>query len=301
MKLSLSLFGLLFIIPLFSIEANPIPSDCHVRSYYSRCDYSLKTNSLNKNDAPVFVYKSVNLDQYKSVQYILFLHGRGYARQIGARDSMLEHLKLNDFFADQKNANIIFIAPQDIFFHEDSESIGQDYWIGKEGRDWGRFLGLDIPIFANYLNQRLQVDGNLKTVIGISMGAHGALMLGQNYQMNYQNVIALSPIFRPTISEIPVNDNDIFFKKGIKDLEEINFGTKINHGTAIMANRTYITISKTDFGLDRKNFPNGRESWDRLLKMNIDNNEHHIKILSDERGHSIGFWQDQFKASINWL
>lgn len=271
---------------------------CKEKQNYSRCDYNISINEQSES-VPVFVYSSSKINNQKPVEYILFLHGRGYARSIGAKDSMLEHLKLNDFFESFENSNFVFLSPQDIFFHQDSQSIGQDYWIGKEGRDWTKFLGQTMQDFAIEVSQDLQIQGELKTVIGISMGAHGALILGQNYSSTFQNVIALSPIFRPTLEEIPANDKDVFLKMGLSGLEELNFGTKLIQGSAILTERTYITISKTDFGLDRENFPNGTESWNRLLEIKGDH--HHIKILSDERGHSIGLWQDQFRASLAWL
>ncbi len=299
MKLSFSFIGLL-LTPLFILCANESKPLCQNHLNYTRCDYTLKTESLAHNNVPVFVYTSLK-KRNKPVEYILFLHGRGYAREIGAKDSMLEHLKLNDFYKDQKNSDFVFIAPQDIFHHEDSQSIGQDYWIGKNDRDWDRFLGIDIPLFTKNLNQQLQTEGTLRTVLGISMGAHGALMLGQNYQNTYPQVIALSPIFRPTPSEIPTNDNDIFLKFGVLGLEHINFGTKLNHGTALLAERTYITISQTDFGLSKENFPNGRESWERLLDTKNGENDSFIEILSDERGHSMALWQDQLNAAFVWL
>ena len=67
---------------------------------------------------------------------VLFLHGRGYARSSNAHDGMLDHLQLNTFFDQDEFKDFVFIAPHDIFIHSDSNSIGQDYWLGTEGRNW---------------------------------------------------------------------------------------------------------------------------------------------------------------------
>jgi predicted esterase len=282
--------------------------DCVEKEDYFRCDTEVVSQSLKSEKIPVFIYisskvlKAENEDIKPSdLEYILFLHGRGYARNMGAEDSMLEHLNIKKILNDPQYENLIFVAPQDVILQSDSRSIGQDYWIGAGGRDWISFLSDELPSVLQNAATELDIQAKLSTVMGISMGAHGALMLGQSNPELYKNVIALSPIFRSTPEEISDSDRDVFLKAGEPMLEEYNFGTKLLNQRARLSEHFFIEISRTDFGLDAENFPTGASSWSSLKDL-MEENDHtnHIEISDDDRGHSHHYWKDVMLRSLNW-
>lgn len=278
-------------ILLFLALSTPVLSQCLIKSGYKRCDYSVHSQALGNSETPVFLYESEGLDPEKEVHFVLFLHGRGYSREIGAEDSMLDHLGLADTYkitGDQ----VIFVAPQDRFFHDDSQSVGQDYWIGKEGRSWSGFLTGELQDFVSNLSQKRGVKSfQFNSVVGISMGAHGALMLGHNHPDFYQHIGVLSPIFRPVVQEMPESDYDVFLHPNGEVIEEVNMGNLSLQNKLNLKTQTVITISETDFGLDRDKFPMALKAWDHLLKSKNDLLD--VSISPHQGGHSMSFWREE--------
>ncbi|MEC7275877.1 MAG: alpha/beta hydrolase-fold protein [Bdellovibrionota bacterium] len=278
-------------ILLFIVMSTPVLSQCLIKSGYKRCDYSVHSEALGNSDIPVFLYESEGLDPEKEVHFVLFLHGRGYSREVGAKDSMLDHLGLVDTFkitGDQ----VIFVAPQDRFFHDDSQSVGQDYWIGKEGRSWSGFLTGELHDFVSNLSQKRGVNSfQFNSAVGISMGAHGALMLGHNHPDFYQHIGVLSPIFRPVVQEMPESDYDVFLHPNGEVIEEVNMGNLSLQNKLNLKTQTVITISETDFGLDSDKFPMALKAWDHLLKSKNDLLD--VSISPHQGGHSMSFWREE--------
>ncbi len=264
---------------------------------YKRLDYNLHANSLNQANIPTFIYQSISFDPKLEAKWILFLHGRGYAREVGARDSMLEHLQVSRLL--EENPQVIFVAPQDVFFHQDSNSIGQDYWLGAAQRNWQTFLAKELPEHIESIKEQLKISGNLETVIGISMGAHGALSLGDHYPDQYKNIAALSPVFRPVESEIPSQDYDVFQPHNKEYMTQNNVGAKILERQYSLPKNVFITISQSDFGLDEKKFPMAIKCWEQLL--NLQSQKSLVEVSDDTRGHAAGFWIDQLPRALDFL
>ncbi len=264
---------------------------------YKRFDYLLASEALGQVEVPTFLYLSSNFDKTKKARITLFLHGRGYAREVGAQDSMLEHLELARLL--EENPQLVIIAPQDTFLHEDSNSIGQDYWLGAKGRDWHKFLGEELPQHTREIKESFEIKGELDTVLGISMGAHGALSLGGKYPARYKKVAALSPVFRPVESEIPPSDFDVFKPLEHSYMMAHNIGSQILGETYNLPSNIFITISQSDFALDEDKFPQALKCWEILLKKK--SKKSFIEVNQDTRGHSSGFWIDQLPRALNFL
>jgi|GEM_PF-2670555 len=269
----------------------------HSQENYFRFDFEVRAPSMNNQSVPLFIFSSPRRDLQKSSQIILFLHGRGYSRELGGKDSMLEHLGLTKLL--QKNPQLIFLAPQDIFIHPDSNSKGQDYWLGRDGRNWPQFLGKDLPVQFKKIKKMLSINGELNSVLGISMGAHGALLLGERFPERYKSVIALSPVFRSIPSEIPQTDNDVFLESSLGELEDINIGSKLIKNQFFLYQRTFVEISKNDFGLDEEKFPMTKVAWNNLLSQG--SKQASISISEDESGHSAKYWKEAIPRAIKYI
>lgn len=268
------------------------------KSHFRESRYLVTSNDMGGSDVPVFVYHSDKFDKAKPLSFVLFLHGRGYARQIEGESGMLEHADLSALYEKDEFKNVIFIAPQDIFFHQDSNSVGQDYWIGKDGRDWPSFLASEMTELSENHSQKLNgLNGGLHSVIGISMGAHGALLVSQRFPEIFKKVISLSPVFRPVKEEMPASDYDVFLPDNSSELLKRNVGSQILKGKFDLKERLergdflFIEISKSDFALDKKKFPLAWKCWETLLK---EKKSKHlsISISEDDRGHSMKYWKD---------
>lgn len=264
---------------------------------YKRLDFMLSSESLDHSSIPTFFYFSSAFDPKREAKWVLFLHGRGYAREVGAQDSMLEHLDIAHLLIE--NPQLIFVAPQDIFYHQESDSIGQDYWLGSGKRNWQKFLGEELPEHINSIQNELEVMGRFETVIGISMGAHGALSLGDKFPAQYKNIAALSPIFRPVISEIPTSDYDVFRPQSRDYMMANNMGAKLLERQYSLPQNIFITISQNDFGIDKDRFPMAVKCWEQLLELQSDKS--FIEINEDQRGHSAGFWIHQLPRALDFL
>lgn len=256
--------------------------------------YSVKSNFEKKEIVPFFVYAPVSIDEGQSLKPILFLHGRGFSRNLSSDDGMLDFVDLKKVFKKKAFKNAIFIAPQDIFLHEDSQSAGQDYWMGIEGRNWSKFLSSDFNNLRESIREKLQAKevASLETVVGISMGAHGALMLGEHHPQHFKKVVALSPVFRPVYEEIIPNDRDVFRPEDKSYSLRNNIGAKILEGTYHPPKDLQVFISRGDFALDKKNFPKGHETFMKLL--NEHGPRHTVRIIEDDLGHSMKFWNKAF-------
>lgn len=253
--------------------------------------------SLDHSRIPVFMYISREFDPNKSARLSLFLHGRGYAREIGSSDSMLEHLNIGEVL--KASPQLVILAPQDIFYHLDSQSIGQDYWLGVNRRDWLQFLGSEFPVLTKEIQKQFKIEGQLDTVIGISMGAHGALSVAEHFPKIYQNVAALSPVFRPVKSEIPLNDQDVFRPDDHEYMSLNNIGTQLLERKYQLPKNVFITISQGDFALDREKFPEAHRCWDQLVELRSEKS--FVEINEDIRGHSAAFWIDQLPLALDFL
>lgn len=264
---------------------------CHEHLNYKRCDVVMSHPELGLPSIPVFFYHSQKPNLDRKQEYIVFLHGRGYSRDINAPDSMLEHMGIAQILSDERFSHLVFIAPQDIVIQKDDQRRGQDYWIGDESRDWVSFLGDHLPnaIGASHL-----------TLLGVSMGAHGALLTSSFYPEEYNQIIALSPIFRPVKDEIESSDYDIFFRSD-REPNDINVGSLLLENNFDVRPKTFISISSADFGLDRSRFPKANESWKNLLPQHDQKNNIHISISADDRGHSMTYWRDSLIQALDWL
>lgn len=263
---------------------------------YERSDFEILSPALDNSKVPVFVLRSKELDPESDVEFVLFLHGRGYARKMNVQGSMLEHLGIQKLL--KKYPQTIFIAPQDIFYHEDSHSIGQDYWIGAKNRDWTSFLGEELPLFVDAYKTDNGLRGNFKTILGISMGAHGSLFTAQKYPEQFPVSIALSPVFRPVEAEMPKEDLDVFLKSPELGIEAYNLGARVLSGIYSLPQRTYISISEADFGLDEEKFPRALDCWQALLTSKA--SKDFIEINPDPSGHSAIFWGKQLPIALDW-
>ncbi len=263
---------------------------CLSKDSYQRCDYDVESVSLNGSSTPLFFYQSDDLDRSEEVHYVLFLHGRGYSRDSGASGSMLDDLGLKRVFQEVGD-QVIFVAPQDRFFHEDSRSVGQDYWLGIDGRDWQSFLANELVnlVEENAISQGIQ-KSSFNSVVGISMGAHGAFMLGQNHPERFEHVGVISPVFRPIPEEMPMSDRDVFLKDDKFVDESRNMGAAILNGNFKFQSKTVVTISYEDFALDEEKFPVALKVWDRLLESQSPMSD--IEISNQKGGHSMSFWRE---------
>lgn len=284
---------------LFLISIGNAQESCVPKNGYTRCDIDLESQALNGQKAPVFTYRSFKLDPSKPVEFVLFLHGRGSSRESGANDSMLEHVgvtEINGKVGDQ----IIFVAPQDVFLHPDSNSVGQDYWIGRDDRNWNEFFQNTLVEYVDRFALNLKLKQfRFRTVVGISMGAHGALMLGHNFPDQFSQVSALSPIFRPVPTEMPTNDFDVFLDASLKVVPELNMGALLLSDRYQFSDQTYISISHTDFGLDDQNFPVAKTIWAKLQNRHQSNVM--VEISGHSGGHSMSFWKEKLPESLNYL
>jgi S-formylglutathione hydrolase FrmB len=293
---------LLILCSILSISFAQATQPCHENQTYRRCDRQLAAPELGLHDIPVFFYHSLAPNTDRPIEYIVFLHGRGYSRDINANDSMLEHMGIEQILSDPRFSHLVFVAPQDVVVQSDDQRRGQDYWIGDESRDWLSFLGQHLPKFIIDYSSQQNRKGAISTILGVSMGAHGALLTSSLYPEQYSQVIALSPIFRPVSDEIDPNDFDVFFRNDMKSSwREINIGTQLLDNVFTVRPSTFISISSTDFGLDEKRFPLAKMCWANLLPQHQAQDKINITISADPRGHSMGFWRDTLIESLVWL
>lgn len=298
------LLKILLLTLAFQVKANENCDAHQKKEGYTRCDILMESKSLADQSVPLFIFQSNRLNRDQNVEVILFLHGRGYSRDIGSQDSMLDTIgpkEIFDTFGDQ----IVFIAPQDIFIHQDTNSKGQDYWIGKEGRDWRSFLGRELP---EKMTELLAAQGiysyEFKKVTGVSMGAHGALSLGHYFPGQYEQVVALSPIFRPVKEEMPQGDYDVFLEENpygepIEVRDGVNMGDLALKDRFQLAPKTYIATSKTDFGIDPNKYPKAVEVWDKLNLQRNDN--HFIEFSENPHGHSMKYWREALPEALRFM
>ncbi|MAF77559.1 MAG: hypothetical protein CME63_16155 [Halobacteriovoraceae bacterium] len=290
----------IFIFMLISFPASA-QENCKVIKDYKRCDIALDSAAL-KTTIPVFIFlphfndPTLEREYIEEAHSVLFLHGRGYARQMNEPGSMLEHADLNQVFKTLQSP-MIFIAPQDIVVQDDNQKIGNDYWLGNGSRDWDTFLSHELPESLSHLN----LNSERLSVLGISMGAHGALMLGSKHPELISHTLSLSPIFRSSFDEIPEMDRDIFLQKGLEKLEEFSFGTKLLNQTAQLPKSLYVEIDYRDFGLDLNQFPNSVDVWGRLIHESFKHPGQRVKIVQEGSGHSMKYWKTAIKDALSWL
>lgn len=266
-------------------------AECQVKDGYERCDVEVVARNLNGSKVPLFFYHSDNLNKNEQVHYVLFLHGRGYSRDMGAHDSMLDHLGLKHVF-QEVGEQIIFVAPQDRYFHEDSQNKGQDYWLGIEGRDWQKFFTQELQThIVGDAKKRGLTNFSLRTVMGISMGAHGALMLGKNAPDLFHHIGVISPVFRAVKEEMPATDYDVFLTHNEVDAQR-NMGAAILKGDYSPVVKTVMTISFEDFAIDEEKFPVAIDVWDQLLEKQKTQKMLDVEISSLKGGHSMSFWRE---------
>lgn len=293
-------FLLLTIYLVFSLNClaeDPQLVSLHSYEDYFRFNFKVSGPSMNNGHLPLFIFASPKRNLNKNSQVILFLHGRGYSRDYDVKGSMLEHLGIKDLLI--KNPQLIFMAPQDTFLHPDSDSRGQDYWLGRDARNWPQFLGVDLPIQFKKIQKILSIKGELNSVMGISMGAHGALLLGERFPERYKSIIALSPVFRSIPSEIPQTDNDVFLESALGGMEDVNIGSKLINNHFFLSQRTFIEISKNDFALDEVKFPTAKRAWNNLLRQS--SKQASIVISENEDGHSGNYWKEAIPRAINYI
>lgn len=262
---------------------------------YRKLFYRYKSTFQNKEIVPFFVYAPLKFNENNKVRPILFLHGRGFAKSKDFETPMVEHLELDFFFKSQSNENFIIISPQDIFYHNDNKGVGHDYWIGKEGRDWPEFLSSRLGELMHKLENDLdiQIKSGIDTVVGISMGAHGALLLGDKYPEKFQSIVAISPVFRPLKSEIDQADWDVFRPENFGFSIENNIGHQILEEEYDSPKKLQVFISNSDFGLEPNRFAMGAACVGKLQMWF--GHEQDIRIFNDNLGHSFKFWKKAFR------
>ncbi len=272
-------------------------SNCHKFNNFQRCDYNLSSLSLGTT-IPVFVFSSTKPSDTKDSTPIVFLHGRGYARDFGEEGSMLEAAELEKVF-DKYGDKFVFVAPQDTIIQTDDGQIGNDYWLGNRAqkRDWIPFLSRDLTTF---IKDKLKLDLENLSIMGISMGAHGSLFMGITSHQEYRYTIALSPIFRSIESEVPSSDTDIFLQEGVENIKTFSIGARILAKEATLPEKLYIEIDSTDFGLDPKSFPASQDVWNNLKELS-NQKDQNVTISNYGGGHSMKFWRPALIRSLEWL
>jgi S-formylglutathione hydrolase FrmB len=264
--------------------------ECRKTATVAVCDLKVPSANPAMNIVPVRAWIPHILTSETDV--IVFLHGRGYAKAAGEGPTMLEALDFERYvLMDRyKERPFIMLAPQDIFVQSDSNERGQDYWIGADGRDWSHFLGVELP---EYLRKRLGLHDQLWKIMGISMGAHGAMRVALEHGSTYDAFAALSPVFRATYSEIPANDRDVFMRNG-KIAK--NLGADLLHSRIAFETLPphQIMIHHEDFALQ---LPSANTVW-RKLETNA-NAE--ITTESSPGGHSADYWRLKLPLMLQFL
>lgn len=275
---------------------------CHKKEGYTRCEKGLASANMKGQVVPVMWFYSEKIDLNKPVEFALFLHGRGGGRSLGGGETMLEHVGLKMLY-QKVNHQLVFIDPQDVFFHTDSRSTGQDYWIGINGRDWLEFFRKDIVDFSVQIARNMGIaQSSFETAFGISMGAHGALSVGHHFPQIYKRVAVLSPIFRPVPSEMPKEDYDVFLEPGSTSVvrDEVNMGALFLQDRVHLSDRVFITISFEDFGYDMHKFPVARSIWNSLENM-PQTQKHLLEVSPLKGGHSSSFWRIKTPEALNFI
>jgi pimeloyl-ACP methyl ester carboxylesterase len=275
----------------------------------NRCD--LLVDSPAGLKAKVYVKAWIPTELQPDTPVIVFLHGRGYARAYGDPSStMLEDMGLEQILASSEYARRphLILAPQDMFVQSDTGSVGEDYWLGADGRDWEKFLAVEL---VRDVRDHFGLATGSWKIVGASMGAHGALKTSMDYPTVYPVFAALSPIFRSTLAEIPESDRDtLAVPQILKDQEEYlprNAGNLFlraaTHGVLLHLPRHYIETDQADFGLDPKNFPNAAKDWE-YLKTEASRSGSTVFIWTapgSGSGHSMTYWRVSLVRAMSWL
>ena len=236
----------------------------------------------------------------ESTDVIVFLHGRGYTRDPSQASSMLEDLDLKSYLAsaNYRAKPHIVLAPQDNFPQTDEpDKRGEDYWIGANGRDWQSFLGEELP---QALNKEFGIKRDGWKIVGVSMGAHGAMKMAIDYPRTYQAFAAISPVFRSSLEEIPEGDRDVF-TDGARGIVN-NVGYTIASSKKLMRLPPhFMKIHRADFSLAGTETPLAKTVWKRLLKANTGNSVVQITQETEVGGHSSAYFKKVLPDALNWL
>lgn len=282
------------------------------------CWYNVRHSSMQYEPIPVKIFIPEDYDDKTEV--FLFLHGKGYSRRFGAKiDTMFEDIEGLKWMSKRQKAGLsvpIVVAPHDNFEHEVAGVMkrGRDYWIGNESRDWRGFLSEGLMSFlASELKHSYRPEVK---AIGVSMGAHGALDLLDNFPEVFSAAAALSPVFRATEGRLKEVQS---FKLDYKN--SIGFrAIKARSGDeclfAPMSN-IYLRTHADDFGyrrvkpsdpLEKAKFLRGYEpnqsifdQFSRCLKSS--NSELMVDYydLGESSGHSAKYWRRSLPEALNWL
>lgn len=277
--------------------------------HIQRCDLNIKSQALTNSTVYVRAWKPKNVTANTPV--IMFLHGRGYfvSSDQPNRQTMIEAMGLDTFLlseAYQKNPALV-MAPQDSFEQSDGNQGGNDYWLGADGRDWLTFLCDEV---TEYVRETWGVSDKNWASAGISMGAHGSMMLATDYPHIYKSFVSLSPVFRSSEEEVPKGDHDVFYRVNAKNSDKLNDLYNRSKGARVLNNQNFTThllsrphlieIHESDFAL---NLPKASEVWDKLQN-STGFFPGKVQILStprESKGHDDKFWKDRLGQSLIWL
>ncbi|MCO5143685.1 MAG: alpha/beta hydrolase-fold protein [Oligoflexia bacterium] len=174
------LFICLFLALIYPIYGYPCSSADFINSadlgkIEEGCFYSVSANTN-------VVYKAYFPKNYKygsHISYVIYLHGRG-----GNENQFYDFDKSHSF---SKLKNLIVIAPK-----EPKAS----YWKDGSGEKLGvaKMIGEDL---IEHIEENLGPKQNKnRFLLGISMGGHGAIYIGDKYAEKFAAIYSISPIFR---------------------------------------------------------------------------------------------------------
>lgn len=280
-------------------------SECrklHEHSLVQECHLLVPSKALQ--DGRVYVKAWIPDHVHAQTRIILFLHGRGYAHsKDSAVPTMIEAAGLEEGFdseAYMRNPAII-LSPQDLFI-QDGNRVGNDYWLGADGRDWEKFFTEELKPF---IEKKWKLEASPWLTLGISMGAHGAMKLALDYPSHFEAFAAISPVFRSSSREIEEFDEDVFYAE--KELSRRSLGARLLSDARVwhQLRRTphWIDIHQSDFALGH-GFPDSTRIWPALLRLSKETVHSHVEVVGDDlqaAGHSMTYWRMRLPLVLDWL
>lgn len=280
--------------------------NCHSEKNYdtvNECSIILPSNALHFDS--VYIKSWIPKEIKPSTPTIIFFHGRGYATAPNSTaPTMIEAAGLNDWMQTEefKSNPAIILSPQDLFVRQDGTGVGNDYWIGADGRNWEDFV---VKELKPYVESELMLEDKPWLTAGISMGAHAAMKMSLDHPEEFKGFVSLSPVFRSSNEEIHGADRDVFFQ--FEDLATTSIGARLlnDEKTWQTLNRVphWIEIHEKDFALGN-GFTDSKRIWDQLSntswhQSNLVNPINHD--LFKEPGHSMEFWKSRIPEALSWL
>lgn len=163
------------------------------------CTFFVRSHVLDE-DVPIRVIVPPGFPSAGSYSTVYFLHDQD-GSMLADRASMAEDLDFPQLMTNQK-VNWIVVAPQD--------RRGSDHWMNgaKNGRKWNDFLMWELPdeIEVRFKARSKPCD---RLVVGVGMGAYGALYHVFQYPQQYAGIAAHSPLFRVGKEDVLLDNKDL--------------------------------------------------------------------------------------------